>query len=74
MTSNIGSAYLLEGQFDSEDYAAADLVMAELRRHFKPALLNRRDAILIFHSFTGTAFRLLARKRLGDRVKRWNEQ
>ena len=50
MTSNIGSAYLLQGQFESDEHAAEDLVMAELRRHFKPELLNRMDDIIIFQS------------------------
>ncbi|QTD43551.1 AAA family ATPase [Sporosarcina sp. Te-1] len=74
MTSNIGSAYLLDGHFDSEDHAAEDLVMAELRRHFKPELLNRMDDIIIFHSLSGNAFGLIAKKLLEDLVKRLGEQ
>ena len=74
MTSNIGSAYLLEGQFDSDEHAVEDLVMAELRRHFKPELLNRMDDIIIFHSLSGDSFRLIARKMLEDLVKRLDEQ
>lgn len=74
MTSNIGSAYLLQGQFDSDEHAAEDLVMAELRRHFKPELLNRMDDIIIFHSLSGDSFRLIARKMLEDLVRRLDEQ
>lgn len=74
MTSNIGSAYLLDGHFDSEDHAAEDLVMAELRRHFKPELLNRMDDIIIFHSLSGDAFGLIAKKLLEDLVKRLHAQ
>ncbi|GEN82938.1 chaperone protein ClpB [Sporosarcina luteola] len=74
MTSNIGSAYLLEGQFESDEHAVEDLVMAELRRHFKPELLNRMDDIIIFHSLSGDSFRLIARKMLEDLVKRLEEQ
>ncbi len=74
MTSNIGSAYLLQGQFDSDEHAAEDLVMAELRRHFKPELLNRMDDIIIFHSLSGNSFRLIAKKMLEDLVKRLDEQ
>ncbi|MFC5604642.1 ATP-dependent Clp protease ATP-binding subunit [Sporosarcina koreensis] len=74
MTSNIGSAYLLQGQFDSDEHAAEDLVMAELRRHFKPELLNRMDDIIIFHSLSGDSFRLIAKKMLEDLVKRLDEQ
>lgn len=74
MTSNIGSAYLLSGQFDSDEHAAEDLVMAELRSHFKPELLNRMDDIIIFHSLSGNTFNLIARKMLDDLVKRVDEQ
>ncbi|WP_432357670.1 ATP-dependent Clp protease ATP-binding subunit [Sporosarcina sp. UB5] len=74
MTSNIGSAYLLQGQFESEKHAAEDLVMSELRRHFKPELLNRMDDIIIFHSLSGDSFRLIAKKMIEDLVKRLDEQ
>ena len=70
MTSNIGSSYLLHGLEDTENHAAEDLVMAELRNHFKPELLNRMDDMIIFHSLTGNSFRLIAGKMLGDLVKR----
>lgn len=74
MTSNIGSAYLLQGQFDSDEHAAEDLVMAELRRHFKPELLNRMDDIIIFRSLSGNSFRLIARKMLENLVGLLDEQ
>ncbi|MDW0112663.1 AAA family ATPase [Sporosarcina saromensis] len=74
MTSNLGSAYLLDGQFDSDEHAAEDLVMAELRRHFKPELLNRMDDIIIFHSLSGDTFRLIAGKMLDDLAKRLDSQ
>lgn len=66
MTSNIGSSYLLHGLEDLENHAAEDLVMAELKAHFKPELLNRMDDIVIFHSLTDGAFQLIARKMLED--------
>ncbi|WP_342515320.1 AAA family ATPase [Sporosarcina sp. FSL K6-1522] len=74
MTSNIGSAYLLQGAVDSDSHAAEDLVMAELRHHFKPELLNRMDDIIIFHSLTGDSFRLIARKMLEDLATRLQGQ
>ncbi|MGM9923980.1 MAG: ATP-dependent chaperone ClpB [Bacillus sp. (in: firmicutes)] len=49
MTSNIGSAYLLEGataQGISEE--ARDAVMGELKTHFRPEFLNRIDDIIMF--------------------------
>ncbi|ARK26325.1 ATP-dependent chaperone ClpB [Sporosarcina sp. P37] len=74
MTSNIGSAYLLENDLDAEDHAKEDLIMAELRRHFKPELLNRMDDIIIFHSLTEESFKGITRKMLGDVVSRLAEQ
>ncbi|WP_084212551.1 ATP-dependent Clp protease ATP-binding subunit [Bacillus sp. OxB-1] len=74
MTSNIGSAYLLNELDDTENHAAEDLVMAELRRHFKPELLNRMDDIIIFHSLKADAFSRIARKMLEELVKRLEEQ
>ncbi len=74
MTSNIGSSYLLQGLDDTENHAKEDLVVAELRRHFKPELLNRMDDIIIFHSLKADSFRLIARKMLEDLVKRLNGQ
>ena len=74
MTSNIGSAYLLHGLDDTENHAAEDLVMAELKNHFKPELLNRMDDIIIFHSLTGKSFRKIARKMIEDLVKRLSGQ
>jgi len=74
MTSNIGSAYLLHGLDDTENHAAEDLVMAELKNHFKPELLNRMDDIIIFHSLTGKSFRKIARKMIEELVKRLRVQ
>lgn len=74
MTSNIGSQYLMSGQFESEEHASEDLVMAELRNHFKPELLNRMDDIIIFHSLSGNAFVEIARKMLEDLVRRLDGQ
>ncbi len=74
MTSNIGSAYLLHGLDATENHAAEDLVMGELKKHFKPELLNRMDDIIIFHSLTGKSFRKIARKMIEDLVKRLREQ
>jgi ATP-dependent Clp protease ATP-binding subunit ClpB len=54
MTSNIGSPYLLEGATDSGEVKpeARDLVLAELRRHFRPEFLNRVDDIVLFKPLT----------------------
>ncbi|HET7583340.1 MAG TPA: ATP-dependent chaperone ClpB [Gemmatimonadaceae bacterium] len=48
MTSNIGSAFILER--GTADWAEVEMhVMGALRRHFKPEFLNRVDDIIIFH-------------------------
>jgi ATP-dependent Clp protease ATP-binding subunit ClpB len=50
MTSNIGSQYLLDGVTDDGRLKpeARDLVMAELRAHFRPEFLNRVDDTVLF--------------------------
>lgn len=66
MTSNIGSSYLLD---DSEEKEA--LVMAALRQHFKPELLNRVDDIIMFHALSNEHFYAIVWKyvqQLQDRM------
>ncbi|TCC08407.1 ATP-dependent chaperone ClpB [Kribbella soli] len=76
MTSNIGSAYLLDGVTADgqvkED--ARDAVMDELRRQFRPEFLNRVDEIVLFKPLTmGEIERIVdlmfddLRTRLADR-------
>jgi ATP-dependent Clp protease ATP-binding subunit ClpB len=47
MTSNLGSAYMVE-MTDPEE-VARERVMAVVRESFKPEFLNRLDEILVFH-------------------------
>ena len=76
LTSNLGSQYLLDGIEDdgriSEEAQA--MVMAELRRAFRPEFLNRLDETVMFHPLTkadlGSIIELLLkslRSRLSDR-------
>ncbi|WP_369823776.1 ATP-dependent Clp protease ATP-binding subunit [Sporosarcina sp. P34] len=74
MTSNIGSAYLLDNDLEDTEHAKEDLIMAALRGHFKPELLNRMDDIIIFHSLTTDSFKAITNKMLGDLVSRLEEQ
>ncbi len=76
MTSNLGSAYLLEGiQGDGSIPAEVEqAVMEELRRNFRPEFLNRLDEIILFKPLTkdhiGNIIRLLMEglnRRLKDR-------
>jgi ATP-dependent Clp protease ATP-binding subunit ClpB len=50
MTSNIGSQYLLDGVTAQAEIKpeARELVMGELRHHFRPEFLNRIDDIVLF--------------------------
>lgn len=54
MTSNIGSQYLLDGidEKGNINAGAEDLVMNDLRNHFRPEFLNRLDEIIMFKPLT----------------------
>ena len=54
MTSNIGAQYLLDGIRDDGtiDEQASDMVMEELRAHFRPEFLNRLDETILFKPLT----------------------
>ena len=54
MTSNIGAGYLLEGiRPDGQiDEKAEQLVMNDLRSHFRPEFLNRLDETILFKPLT----------------------
>lgn len=76
MTSNIGARYLLEGIDDEGNIesGAEDMVMEELRGHFRPEFLNRLDEIIMFKPLTkdnlSGIIRLLVKdidNRLADR-------
>jgi ATP-dependent Clp protease ATP-binding subunit ClpB len=54
MTSNIGSTYLLDG-IDAEgniSEQARNMVMNDLRAHFRPEFLNRLDETILFKPLT----------------------
>mgnify|MGYP000708340910 CR=1 FL=1 len=76
MTSNIGSQYLLEGidENGSIKPEAENMVMNDLRAHFRPEFLNRLDEIILFKPLTkgniGGIIELLiadVNKRLADK-------
>ena len=54
MTSNIGSSYLLDGIDDQGDISerSQELVMNDLKAHFRPEFLNRLDEIIMFKPLT----------------------
>src|SRR5579864_565499 len=49
MTSNLGAEYLVQLGEDEDTDKVRDLVMAEVRSHFRPEFLNRVDEIILFH-------------------------
>lgn len=76
MTSNIGSSYLLDGIGESGEIQeeASNLVMQDLRAHFRPEFLNRLDEVIMFKPLTkgniGNIIELMMRdlnQRLLDR-------
>ncbi|MBL8749699.1 MAG: ATP-dependent chaperone ClpB [Planctomycetes bacterium] len=76
MTSNIGAPLLLEGitKEGTIRESARDQVMAELRRHFRPELLNRIDDIVLFKPLQAAEIRRIVdlllvslRARLAER-------
>jgi ATP-dependent Clp protease ATP-binding subunit ClpB len=76
MTSNIGSEYLLDGIDEDGNIKAEaeDMVMNDLRSHFRPEFLNRLDEMIMFKPLTkenigGIVELLIAdlNRRLSDR-------
>ncbi|MCD7922025.1 MAG: ATP-dependent chaperone ClpB [Clostridiales bacterium] len=76
MTSNLGSAYLLDGIDENGEISAGaeEHVMNELRGNFRPEFLNRLDEIILFKPLTkdniGNIIRLMMdqlNRRLEDR-------
>ncbi len=77
MTSNVGSQRILDyrGDFGGEGFERMkDVVLDELRRHFRPEFLNRIDEIVVFHALTEEDLKKIVeiqlnylRKRLEDR-------
>lgn len=71
MTSNIGSHYLLEKQSSQE---AKELVMNDLRSHFRPEFLNRIDEIILFNPLTLENIKGIVDKLIAELQERLKEQ
>ena len=76
MTSNIGSAYLLEGIDDHGEItpAAEKLVMNDLRGHFRPEFLNRLDETILFKPLTKLDIRCIINLLLSDLNERLSDK
>ena len=76
MTSNIGSQYLLEG-IDENGNIKADaenMVMNDLRAHFRPEFLNRLDEIIMFKPLTKDNIGGIIELMLADVNKRLDDK
>ncbi|CAL5095866.1 unnamed protein product [Urochloa decumbens] len=75
MTSNLGAEHLLAGMVGKNSMKVArDLVMQEVRRHFRPELLNRLDEIVIFDPLSHEQLRKVARLQMKDVAVRLAER
>lgn len=75
MTSNLGAEHLLAGMLgNSSMKIARDRVMEEVRRHFRPELLNRLDEIIIFDPLSHDQLRKVARLQMKDVAVRLAER
>ncbi len=76
MTSNIGSAHLLEGIDESGDIRpeCEQAVMQELRAGFRPEFLNRLDEIILFKPLTKTDIGSIIRLLMADLNKRLSDR
>ena len=69
MTSNLGSEYILEGREN-----AKELVYEELKREFRPELINRIDEIIVFNSLQKDSVGLILDKILKEISNRLGEK
>ncbi|XP_058768645.1 chaperone protein ClpB1-like [Vicia villosa] len=75
MTSNLGAEHLLSGLSGKCTMQAAhDRVMQEVRRHFRPELLNRLDEVVVFDPLSHEQLRKVARLQMKDVASRLAEK
>ncbi|KAF3789435.1 Chaperone protein [Nymphaea thermarum] len=75
MTSNLGAEHLLSGLVGQTSMQKArELVMQEVRRHFRPELLNRLDEVVVFDPLSHDQLRKVARLQMKDVAARLAER
>ncbi|KAK7304682.1 hypothetical protein VNO77_42568 [Canavalia gladiata] len=75
MTSNLGADHLLTGlSGKSSMQVACDRIMQEVRRHFRPELLNRLDEIVVFDPLSHEQLRKVTRLQMKDVAARLAEK
>ncbi len=70
MTSNLGSAYLLENSFEK----GKNMVLNEMKKSFKPEFINRIDEIIVFNPLDEEVVYKIIDKFLKDLAKRLGTQ
>ncbi|XP_050224817.1 chaperone protein ClpB1 [Mercurialis annua] len=75
MTSNLGAEHLLSGLTGKTSMQAArERVMLEVKKHFRPELLNRLDEIVVFDPLSHDQLRKVARLQMKDVALRLAER
>lgn len=76
MTSNIGSHFLLDRQNGADEISTEtrELVMNQLRGHFRPEFLNRVDEIILFKPLALKEIKLIVEKLIKTLQERLADQ
>ncbi|CAI8591524.1 unnamed protein product [Vicia faba] len=75
MTSNLGAEHLLKGLSGKCTMEVAqEQVMQEVKKHFRPELLNRLDEIVVFDPLSHDQLRKVARLQMKDVASRLAEK
>lgn len=72
MTSNIGSAALIDDSISEKD--KEKMVLEALKAHFRPEFLNRIDEIVIYHALTKTEIGNIVKVQLAEVGRRLSEK
>lgn len=73
MTSNIGSQHIQ--QMGTQDYEAVkEVVMEDVKEHFRPEMINRIDEVVVFHGLDQSNIRSIAKIQLKGLEKRLEKQ
>ena len=73
MTSNIGSQHIQ--QMGTQDYEAVkEVVMEDVKEHFRPEMINRIDEVVVFHGLDQANIRSIAKIQLKGLEKRLEAQ
>lgn len=70
MTSNIGSQHIQ--QMGTQDYEAVkEVVMEDVKEHFRPEMINRIDEVVVFHGLDQANIRSIAKIQLKGLENVW---